>query len=183
MRRAVLNLSLFGLASSWIALVAANKQALKSIHKTMQCSKAHAGRKSLLIPVGNHVLLRDHPEGHNKIQDRYKPDIYMVVGHHQEPNVYYIQLLNADCKGHPKVVNHCRLYDLNQSCLPLVSSGSESEGHDVLVIPSFLASKSLQSNISNFSEPIGQHHYNTRSKPKTAVTAMQEAVETQITHL
>ena len=134
--------------SAWLsqqldALVAANKQALKSIHKTMQCSKAHAGGKSLLSLVGNHVLLWDHPEGHNKIQDRYKPDIYVVVGHHQEPNMYYIQLLNSDHKEHPKVVNHHQLYDLNQSCLPSVSLGSESEGHDVPVIPSFLASKSL----------------------------------------
>ena len=174
--------------SAWLsqqldALVAANKQALKSIHKTTQHSKACAGSKSLLIPVGNHILLQDHPEGHNKIQDRYKHDIYVVIGHHQEPNVYYIQHLNADCKGHPKVVNHHQLYDLNRSCLPSVSSGSESEGHDVLVIPSLLAGKSLQSNISNFSELIGQHHYNTRSKPKSAVTAKQEAVEMQITHL
>ena len=121
--------------SAWLsqqldALVAANKQALKLIHKTTQCSKACAGRKQLLILVGNHVVLWDHPNGHNKIQDRYKPDIYVVVGHHQEPNVYYIQLLNSDHKGHPKVVNCHQLYDLNQSCLPLESSGSKSEDID-----------------------------------------------------
>ena len=95
------------------ALVAANKQALKSIHKTTQCSKAHAGGKSLSIPVGNHVLLWDHPNGHNKIQDRYQPDIFVMVGHYQEPNVYYIQLLNSDHKVCPKVVNRHQLYDLN----------------------------------------------------------------------
>ena len=112
--------------SAWIsqqldALVTANKQVLKSIHKTMQCSKARTGRKSLTILVGNYVLLWDHPNGWNKIQDRYKPDIYLVVAHHQEPNVYYIQLLNSEHKGHPKVVNHCQLYDLNQSS-PLLES-------------------------------------------------------------
>ena len=79
--------------SAWLsqqldALVATNKEALKSIHKTTQHSKAHTGGKSLLILVGNHVPLWDHSNGHNKIQDRYKPDIYVVVGHHQEPNVY-----------------------------------------------------------------------------------------------
>ena len=104
--------------SAWLSqqldtLVTANKQALKSIHKTTQCSKACAGGKSLTILVGNYVLLRDHPDGQNKIQDRYKPDIYVVIAHHQEPNVYYIQLLNSDCKGHPKVVNRHQLYDLN----------------------------------------------------------------------
>ena len=105
--------------SAWIsqqldALVTANKQALKSIHKTTQCSKAHTGGKSLTILVGNYVLLCGIIlMARNKIQDRYKPDIYVVVAHHQEPNVYYIQLLNSECKGHPKVVNHCQLYDLN----------------------------------------------------------------------
>ena len=74
-------------------LVSANKHALKLINKTTQHSKSHNGGKELLIPVGNHVLLCDHPEGSNKIQDKYKSDIYMVVDHYKEPNVYYIQLL------------------------------------------------------------------------------------------
>ena len=108
--------------------MAANKQALKSIHKITQCSKACAGSKSLLIQVESHVLLWDHPEGHNKIQDKYKSDIYVVVGHHQGPNVYHIQLLNSDHKGHPKVVSCHQLYDLNRSCPPSVSLGSGSEG-------------------------------------------------------
>ena len=69
--------------------------------------------KELVIPIGNHVLLRDHPEGRNKIQNRFKSDIYIVVGHHDEPNVYYIQLLNSDKKALPKVVNRCQLFDLN----------------------------------------------------------------------
>ena len=63
--------------------------------------------------MGNHVLLCDHPEGRNKIQDRYKSDVYVVVGHHQEPNVYYIQLLSHDHKSKPKVVNRHQLYDLD----------------------------------------------------------------------
>ena len=130
--------------SAWLsqqldALVAANKQALKSIHRTMQRSKAHVGGQSLTIPVGNYVLLWDLPHGWNKIQDRYKPDIYVVVAHHQEPNMYYIQLLNSDHKGHPKVVNCHQLYDLNQSCPLLESSTFGSEDCDVLVIPSSLS--------------------------------------------
>ena len=80
----------------------ANKQALKSIKQSVQCNKNHTGGKSLDIPIGNHVLLRDHPEGRNKIQDRYKSDVYVVVGHHTEPNVYYIQLLNTDKPGPQK---------------------------------------------------------------------------------
>ena len=26
----------------------------------------------------------------NKIQDRYKSDVYVVVGHHDKPNMYYV---------------------------------------------------------------------------------------------
>ena len=75
------------------ALLHANKQALKGIHKSTKCNRDQNSSKDMLIPVGNHVLLCDHLEGHNKIQDRYKTDVYIVVGHHQEePNVYYIQL-------------------------------------------------------------------------------------------
>ena len=174
--------------SAWLsqqldALVAANKQALKSIHKTTQHSKACTGRKSLTIPVGNYVLLWNHPDGQNKIQDRYKPDIYVMVVHHQEPNVYYIQLLNSDHKGHPRVVNRHQLYDLNQSCPLSESSTFGSEDCDVPVIPSLLSRNTNQSNISNFTEPAVQHHYNTRSKPKGAANVQSEAVEIQVTHL
>ena len=83
------------------AMLHANKQALKSIKQSVQRNKDRTGSKSLDIPIRNHVLLCDHPEGWNKIQDRYKSDVYIVVGHHVEPNVYYIQLLNTDKPGPP----------------------------------------------------------------------------------
>ena len=78
------------------AMMHANKQALKLISKSTQCNKHLTGRKELVIPIGNHVLLQDHPEGCNKIQNRYKSDIYVMVSHHDEPNVYYIQPLDSD---------------------------------------------------------------------------------------
>ena len=87
------------------AMLYANKQALKAIHKSTKHNKDCTGGKDLTIPVGNHVLLCDHPEGCNKIQDKYKSDVYVVIGHHEEPNVYYIQLLNSSKPGQPKVVN------------------------------------------------------------------------------
>ena len=133
--------------------------------------------------MGNYVLLQDHTDGQNKIQDRYKPDIYVVVAHHQEPNVYYIQLLNSDHKGHPKVVNCHQLYDLNQSCLLSESSTFGSEDFDVPVIPSFLSRNSKGSNILNFTEPSVQHHYKARSKPKGAANVQSVEVEIQVTHL
>ena len=94
------------------AMMHANKQALKYIRKTNKRNQSQTSGKELVIPIGNHVLLHDHPEGRNKIQSRFKSSIYVVVGHHEEPNVYYIKLLSADKDAQPKVVNRCQLFDL-----------------------------------------------------------------------
>ena len=51
-----------------------NKQALKGIRKSTKQNKDQTGDKDITIPVGNHVLLCDHPEGCNKIQDQYKSE-------------------------------------------------------------------------------------------------------------
>ena len=87
------------------AMMHANKHALKLINKSTLCNKSVTGGKDLSISVGNHLLLHDHQEGRNKIQNRFKSDIYVVVNHHPEPNVYYIQLLDVNKKCSPKMVN------------------------------------------------------------------------------
>ena len=56
-----MNRVVFKFKTAWLGqqldeLVSANKHALKSIDKTVQCSKVHTGRKELLIPVGNLML-------------------------------------------------------------------------------------------------------------------------------
>ena len=149
------------------AILYANKQALKSIHKSIKHNKDCTGSKDLTIPVGNHVLLCDHSEGCNKIQDKYKSDIYVVIGHYEEPNVYYIQLLNSSKPGQPKVVNKCQLYNLNQSSPPSTSSSFDD---GFAVVPSFLNRWSNLSNISNANDLYPTHHYSTHSKCKTAAT-------------
>ena len=178
----------FKFKTAWLGqqldvLVSANKHASISINKTVQHSKVCSSSKELLIPVGNHVLLCDHPKGMNKIQDKYKSDVYMVVGHHQEPNVIYIQLLNPDHKSKPKVVNHHQLYNLNQSVSPSTSQdlGSGDDGHPVL--PYFLAGKTNGLYNSLFFDPHSSHHYNTHSKLKAATAGRQAVVESQVTHL
>ena len=50
------------------AMLHANKKALKLIQQSTKQNKDPTGSKSLHIPIGNHVLLHDHQEGHNKIQ-------------------------------------------------------------------------------------------------------------------
>ena len=165
------------------SLVSANKQVLKLLCKTTQCNKACVGGTPLLILVGNHVLLQDHPKGRNKIQDRYKSDVYVIVGHHHELNIYYIHLLNKDHEGHPKVVSHHQIYGLNHSSPPLESLGSDSKDGDTSVVPSFLHHNHNGSNITTFVDPIVPHHYNTRSKLKATAAGRQVVVKTQVTHL
>ena len=101
-----------------------------------------------------------------------------MVGHHEEPNVYYIQLLNADKKGLPKVVNQCQLFDLNCSSPPSVIN---SFNGDFVMVPSFLNTSKSKSNI-NFNSNVQQqsHHYNTRHKHKTTATSRQVVVQKQL---
>ena len=148
----------------------------------------------MVIPVGNHVLLCDHPEGRNKILNRFKSDIYVMVSHHDEPNVYYVKPLDSGEKVHPKVVNRCQLFDLNHSVPP--SIGSSSATDDLSSVPSFLHSNwfdnfnsNFQSNANldssiNFKGTKGtqSHHYNTRAKHKATTASRQVVAETIITY-
>ena len=83
--------------------MSANRWALKHIKQSAKNSQIRRGGKSLQIPMGNLVLLRDHPEGHNKIQDNYKSELFVIIIHHKDSNVYVIQSL--DKKGPKKIVN------------------------------------------------------------------------------
>ena len=56
------------------------------------------------------VLLRDHPEGRNKIQDNNKDQIYIITGHHSHRNAYFVQPLGSKCQ--PKQVNRREMFDL-----------------------------------------------------------------------
>ena len=69
---------------------AANKRALRSITKHAGNRVGQAGGKDLYISEGNVVLLRDHPEGRNKIQDGYKSELFKVVKHVANPDNVYI---------------------------------------------------------------------------------------------
>ena len=84
-------------------IVQANKRALKSIQARAKVNERSSGDKDFDIPIGNLVLLRDHPEGRNKIQDDYKPDLFEVTGKHSNPNAFFVKPL--DGKGPIKKVN------------------------------------------------------------------------------
>ena len=56
------------------------------------------------------MLLCDHPEGQNKIQDNYKNELFVMESQHQDLNVYTIKPLNG--KGPMCKVNWQQLFDL-----------------------------------------------------------------------
>ena len=91
-------------------LLHANKHAQKNIKATNAKNRKAAGGKDLVVPIGNLVLLRDHPEGHNKIQDNNKDQIYIVTRHHDNRNPYFVKPLGSKCQ--PKQVNRREMFDL-----------------------------------------------------------------------
>ena len=84
-------------------LLHANKRAQKNIKATNAKNHKAVGGKDLVVPVGNLVLLCDHPKGCNKIQGNNKDQIYIVTGHHDYQNAYFVKPLGS--KGQPKQVN------------------------------------------------------------------------------
>ena len=67
--------------SAWVnqqheLILAANRWALNRIFAEKSVSQE--GGKALNIPIGNLVLLHDHPEGCNKIQDNYKNELVVM---------------------------------------------------------------------------------------------------------
>ena len=91
-------------------LVDANRRALKNIKARSEKNKRLHGGREMKIPVGNVVLLKDHPEGRNKFQDAYKEELFVVTGVHDRPNTYWVTRM-AD-PGMPKAVNRRQLFDL-----------------------------------------------------------------------
>ena len=75
--------------------LAANRWALKRMKVSAEKSVSWAGGKALGIPLGNLVLLCDHPEGQNKIQDNYKSELFVMESKHQDPNVYITKPING----------------------------------------------------------------------------------------
>ena len=86
-------------------LLAANKRAIKNVKATAAKNKRSVGGKDIDILPGNLVLLHDHSEGRNKIQDHYKPDLFEVIKKGECPNNFWIKPLGPI--GQPREVNRC----------------------------------------------------------------------------
>ena len=74
-------------------ILAVNRHAFKRIKQSAEKSVSRAGGKALKTPVGNFVLLHDHPEDWNKIQDHYKSELIVTEFKHRDPNVYNMKPL------------------------------------------------------------------------------------------
>ena len=92
-------------------LLVTNRRAMKNIKAAAAKNKRSAGGSDIDIPPGNLVLLRDHPEGRNKIQDHYKSDLFKVIKKGERPNNFWITPIG--CSGHPKEVNRRQLFDIS----------------------------------------------------------------------
>ena len=105
--------------STWVneqheLILAANPWALKNIKQTASKTTLYARGSPLNIPKDNLVLLRDHPEGRQKIQDNYKSELLVIVSKHKDPNVY---IIHPSCGGLVHMVNQQQLFVLKKSAL------------------------------------------------------------------
>ena len=141
----------------------------KNIKATNAKNRKAAGGKDLIIPVGNLVLLRDHPEGRNKIQDNNKDQIHIVTGHHDNHNAYFVKPLGSKCQ--PKQVNRREMFDLgiteNQEFEHQKQENEKEEEDETSELPLY---NPVVSRKKNFIE----HPYNLR--PRNWKTANSHAV-------
>ena len=135
-------------------------------------SVSQAGGKALNIPIGNLVLLHDHPKGHNKIQDNYKNELFVVESKHQDPNVYVIKPLNG--MGPMHKVNWQQLFDLQKT-----------QGSDMPSNPApdtILSTLLVKKHTMGLTTPQHIHPYGTRSKDQANTMVLQSPSEDEVEH-
>ena len=134
-------------------------------------SVSQAGGKALNIPIGNLVLLCDHPKGQNKIQDSYKNELFVMESQHQDPNVCTIKPLNG--KGPMHKVNWQELFDLQKT----QGSDKPSDPAPNTILPTLLVKKPTRGSIT----PQQTHPSGTRSKTQ-ANTILQSSSGDEAEH-
>ena len=105
-------------------LITANEQVMRNIKVAEARNKSIHRGKDMDIPVGNLVLLRDHPEGRCEIQDWNKSELFKVIRKGERPNNFWITPVGS--KGLPKQVNQRQLFDTGTSEEGL-AGGEENE--------------------------------------------------------
>ena len=156
-------------------LLHANKCTQKNIKATNVKNRKVVGGKDLLIPVGNLVLLGDHPEGCNKIQNNNKDQIYVVTGHHSHRNAYFVKPLGS--KIEPKQVNHREMFNLRitedqemERRKQLEENEEENENNELPLYQPVIACK----------KDFIQHPYNLRPRDRKMVNTKAILVSTHL---
>ena len=153
-------------------ILAVNRRALKRIKTSAETSVSWAGGKALNIPIGNLVLLSDHPKGRNKIQDNYKNEPFVIESKHQDPNVYIIKPLNG--KGPMHMVNWQQLFNLQKT----QGSDMPSSPAPDTILPTLLVKKPTR----GLTTPQHVHPYGTRSKTQANTIISQSSSEDEAEH-
>ena len=139
---------------------------LKRIKTSAEKSVSQAEGKALNIPIGNLVLLHDHPEGHNKIQDNYKNELFVIESKYQEPHFYIIKL---NGKGPMYMVNWQQLSDLQKSQESDMPSSPAPDTN----LPTLLVKKPTR----GLTTSQHMHLYGTRSKTQANTMILQSSSE------
>ena len=113
------------------------------------------------------MLLHDHPEGHNNIQDNYKNELFVVELKHHNMNVYIIKPFNG--KGPMHTVNWQQLFDLQK----LQGSDIPSNPTHDIKLPTLLVRKPTR----GVTTPQHVHPDGTRSKTKANSKVLQSSSE------
>ena len=155
---------------------------MKNIKAAVAKNKRTAGGSDIDIPPGNLVLLRDHPEGRNKIQDHYKSDLFQVIKRGECPNNFWIKPIGSS--SHPKEVNRRQLFDIGITEEGLAGRKEEEDqekDEEEPAIPTYNPQPAKSSPVRP------GHAYNLRPRPKPAPWKLVRKVETStstlVTHL
>ena len=146
-------------------LVSMKKHAQKNIKATNAKNRKVTGGKDLVIPVGNLVLLRDHPERRNKIQNN-KDQVYIITGHHEYKNAYWVKPLGS--KVQSKQVNRLKMFDLGiteeQELERQKQEGEEEEEDKGTDLPLYKSSVARKKDFNS-------HPYNLRPRDRKPVNS------------
>ena len=163
-------------------LLVANKRAMRNIKATAAKNKRTAGGSDIDIAPGNLVLLRDHPEGRNKIQDHYKSDLFQVIKKGERLNNFRIKPIGSS--GHPKEVNRRQLFDISITEEGLAGRKEEEDqekDEEEPAIPTY------NPQLAKLSPVRPGHSYDLCPRPKPAPRKLVRKVETStstlVTHL
>ena len=159
-------------------LLVAKKRAMKNIKTAAAKNKRTAGGSDINIPPGNLVLLRDHPEGRNKIQDHHKSDLFRVIRKGERPNNFWIKPIGSS--GQPKEVNRWQLFDIGITEEGLAGRKEEEDqdkDEEEPAIPTYNPQPAKPSPVRP------GHSYDLRPWPKTAPRKLVRKVETSTSTL